>query len=489
MWQGPSLDLLRQVHEETQHQDRIEACGYRSATWRILRALKSINRAKAIVGESAITAAPFFERAGRPSNFFWEPLQGNKVILWESLSAEEKEESQKALHKEKGWVIWCKDNPKNKGVQAFREHSRSIFTGRRKESRRDKDSREEAPGGQHVTRARSWWKRGDVSACAAQTNMECWVYQDIILDDDKAHQSVKEEWEHEHDKDELKIALQGLERQFWLGTEAGRLGCYDFSGETWAGDGSANNGEMGAGSVCLQRQDKCLVVRAGREEEGVNSLRPDWQQWLGLRTLQATPSVVDLLNLFDSETTLDKVSRWIGSGSRTTLAGNANADIMKTIIECVRERVIRGARIFMVKVKAHRGDPLHERVDTQAERARQLPPECREWTTSTSRMLYTWQDKGVKRVSTWSKAVRRAMHKGGAEFQRQKVLNRAAGNWNKEFLRTTDTGVARIRQVACTGVKCDLRDSTLGVGIYASASRGQRQKSPSSHNMGRQILA
>ena len=133
---------------------------------------------------------------------------------------------------------------------------------------------------------------------------------------------------------------------------------------------------------------------------------------------------------------------------------------MKTIIECVRERVIRGARTFMVKVKAHRGEPLNERAETQAERARQLPPECRQWTIRTSRMLYTWQDKGVNRVSTWSKAVRRAMLKGGAEFQRQKALNRAAGNWDKEFIRTTDTGVALIRQVACTGVKCNLMDRT-----------------------------
>jgi hypothetical protein len=37
--------------------------------------------------------------------------------------------------------------------------------------------------------------------------------------------------------------------------------------------------------------------------------------------------------------------------------------------------------------------------------------------------------------------------------------NKASGNWNKEFLRTTDKGVARIRQVACTRVKCDLMDS------------------------------
>jgi hypothetical protein len=63
--------------------------------------------------------------------------------------------------------------------------------------------------------------------------MECWVHHDTILDDDKAHQSLKEAWEHEDNKDELKIELQDLERQFWLGTEAGRLGCYNFPGETW----------------------------------------------------------------------------------------------------------------------------------------------------------------------------------------------------------------------------------------------------------------
>jgi len=49
--------------------------------------------------------------------------------------------------------------------------------------------------------------------------MECWVHHDTILDDDKAHQSLKEAWEHEDNKDELKIELQGLERQFWLERE------------------------------------------------------------------------------------------------------------------------------------------------------------------------------------------------------------------------------------------------------------------------------
>jgi hypothetical protein len=62
---------------------------------------------------------------------------------------------------------------------------------------------------------------------------------------------------------------------------------------------------------------------------------------------------IDLLYLCDSEATLNKVSRWIGSGPRTTLDGDTNTDIMTSIIECVRERVLKGAHTFLVKVKAH----------------------------------------------------------------------------------------------------------------------------------------
>jgi hypothetical protein len=70
------------------------------------------------------------------------------------------------------------------------------------------------------------------------------------------------------------------------------------------------------------------------------------------------------------------------------------------------------------------------------------------------------------------------MLKGGAEFQRQKVLNRAAGNWNKEFLRTTDKGVARIRQVACTGVKCDLWTALVGGGNVCFSFKRPKTEKP-----------
>jgi hypothetical protein len=72
----------------------------------ILRVLQSINAAKVVAGESTVTAAPFFESAGRPSKRLWGPQQGNKLIWWESLSAGEKEQCLKVLKENRmGYMV------------------------------------------------------------------------------------------------------------------------------------------------------------------------------------------------------------------------------------------------------------------------------------------------------------------------------------------------------------------------------------------------
>ena len=89
----------------------------------------------------------------------------------------------------------------------------------------------------------------------------------------------------------------------------------------------------------------------------------------------------------------------------------------------------------MIKVKAHHGEPLNERADTQAENARQLQDNCRQWTVRTPSMTYEWSDSnGVKQTTAWSKTVRKAMVRGGAEYQVQEAMNRAVANWGKTFL-------------------------------------------------------
>ena len=161
------------------------------------------------------------------------------------------------LQNDAKWVIWCKAKPKDKATQTFQEYGKCIFEGKR--AKITQNNHEGSLGGKHVTRARGWWKREDVDARTAQTNMQCWVSQEINFDDEQAETHLREAWEHESSKDEMNVVLQGLEQHFWRGTEAGWLGCYDFAGETWAGDGSVYKCSMGAGSVCLQRPGCSLI--------------------------------------------------------------------------------------------------------------------------------------------------------------------------------------------------------------------------------------
>ena len=63
------------------------------------------------------------------------------------------------------------------------------------------NNHEDFTGGKHVTRARSWWKQGDVSACAAQTNMQCWVHRDMLINTEQVEISLRAAWEHEDSKD------------------------------------------------------------------------------------------------------------------------------------------------------------------------------------------------------------------------------------------------------------------------------------------------
>ena len=171
----------------------------------------------------------------------------------------------------------------------------------------------------------------------------------------------------------------------------------------------------------------------------------------------------------------------------------------------------------MVKVKTHRGEPLNEKADTQAESARQLPSEHRQWTTRTQTMTYEWRDNdGVKHVTAWSKALRSAMLTGCAEYQMQSALNRAVDNWikirrglgrrihgsvedtklstNKQhslsFMSSTNSGLQRIQQAANTGAQSDLMDSTRwGWRCMLPTSRNGQLEKTGYHNMGGRVPA
>jgi ribonuclease HI len=78
----------------------------------------------------------------------------------------------------------------------------------------------------------------------------------------------------------------------------------------------------------------------------------------------------NLLYLTDSEATLQAINKWIGGGAKLNLAKIADADVLRSIIVKLQQRVKAKAATLLIKVKAHRGCPLNEEADIRAEMGR-----------------------------------------------------------------------------------------------------------------------
>ena len=51
---------------------------------------------------------------------------------------------------------------------------------------------------------------------------------------------------------------------------------------------------------------------------------------------------------------LQAIHRWIGCGAKLILSKSPDADVLKKIIIKLQKRVLAGAAILLVKVKAHK---------------------------------------------------------------------------------------------------------------------------------------
>jgi len=65
-------------------------------------------------------------------------------------------------------------------------------------------------------------------------------------------------------------------------------------------------------------------------------------------------------------------------------------------IEELRKRTTAGAAMFLVKVKAHRGEPAIEEADIQADKAISGKDIPTEWYDRTNRAVFTWQEPRQK---------------------------------------------------------------------------------------------
>jgi len=72
--------------------------------------------------------------------------------------------------------------------------------------------------------------------------------------------------------------------------------------------------------------------------------------------------------------------------------GAPDADILAAAIEILRKRITAGTATFLVKVKAHRGEPANEGADILPDKAISDPKADKEWCQRTNRTVFTCKE-------------------------------------------------------------------------------------------------
>jgi len=146
-----------------------------------------------------------------------------------------------------------------------------------------------------------------------------------------------------------------------------------------------------------------------------------------------------MLYLCDNQALLKAVKNWVGEGGKVTLVGAPDADILLQAIEELRKRTTAGAATFLVKVKAHRGEPANEEAEIQADKAISGKDIPTAWHDRTNRAVFTWQEPRRKggtvscedRKWTWNSRVQEAIRRGSAKEEVRKHQDRVTGAWKQ----------------------------------------------------------
>jgi len=84
--------------------------------------------------------------------------------------------------------------------------------------------------------------------------------------------------------------------------------------------------------------------------------------------------------------------------------GNPDADIMRDIVQLLRERIEQGLLTIFIKIKAHQGVPLNELADRWADEGRQS--ENIRWSLPTNRPIFSWTSNRTTHQSPMNPTVK-----------------------------------------------------------------------------------
>ncbi len=441
---GPTMATLTRIHESCKTQSLLESADVFTPTRHILQAIRRTWMVDRVHGLPAVAAPSFFPSASRNVDIWWGSQDLKTVYLWDSMDDQDKQNTMAALEESAEWTIWKTKDKRWTPLLRQAGYHQLLDIHKNKQS--------DCWG----FKIKGWWRRGDIRATKPKKSFECWVKTaaDVPTEAKKTLMKALMAPQRNAGKDEYIVDLEGNEKSYWLGTESGLIGAFGFAGACTAGDGSCDppTRSMGAGfcnframqwntdtplsQPLLQEQRSRESSKVGREEEGLSSNRPEL---VALREcLEAHEDHVDLLYLTDSEASLQAIHKWIGCGAKLNLSKSPDADILKAIILKLQKRVEAGAATLLIKVKAHRGDPLNEEADIRAELGRQKAYKETIWDDLSGRTVYQWPVKQGKtkalKTSVWTDTVRNYIRQKAGEMDAFKALKVGALKWCKEHV-------------------------------------------------------
>jgi hypothetical protein len=195
--------------------------------------------------------------------------------------------------------------------------------------------------------------------------------------------------------------------------------------------------------------------------------------------LEVHPDNENLLYLTDSETTLQSISKWIGGGAKLSLAKTTDADVLRTIIVKLQQRVKAKTATLLIKVKAHRGCPLNEETDIRAEMGRMKQEKEKTWNTPTNRTIYqcsetskTKDGADTTKQTAWTQTVRNRMRQKAGEIQAHRAYEKGAEKWRKEHMTRKGKGnISAEGQELLKDKEIWGNETTLRGSIYDSRKR------------------
>ena len=140
-----------------------------------------------------------------------------------------------------------------------------------------------------------------------------------------------------------------------------------------------------------------------------------------LRKQDRKPTII----LSDSACFLSSSQKWIGEGKSPSMHGNPDADIMRDVLQLLRERIEQGLLTIFIMIKAHRRDPLNELADRWADEGRHS--ENIRWSLPTNRPT-----ESSTRLTTARRTVALCTQRSEKELTSRYHGNNSRSTWDQQ---------------------------------------------------------